>query len=88
MITKKRMLIAALPLLAAIGLGVLNAMTPFASADQVTPTPDSDAGAAPQMREQNDAGWAVHDTTFQSDYPRGFTVTLTVESSGGPLEAA
>ena len=88
--TKKRMLIVILPLVAAVGLSVLNAMTPFASAGHAAPVPvtDDDGAPQPQPYVQNDAGWTIDDATFLSQYPVGFTFSVQATSSGGPIVSA
>ncbi len=86
--TKKRMLVVILPLLAAVGLGLLNAMTPLASADQTAPIPGDVELSAPLPQAQNNAEWMLEDEAFTSQYPAGFTFSVQATSSGGPVVAA
>ncbi|MBN1565420.1 MAG: hypothetical protein JXA10_16355 [Anaerolineae bacterium] len=86
--TKKRIGIVILPLLAALGLGLLNAMTPFASADPGATSPISTAIDQGHHHVQNDAAWTITANTFTSQYPAGFTFSIQASSAAGPIVAA
>jgi hypothetical protein len=91
---KRRMLLVILPLLAALGLGSLTALTPLANAGQITPQPGSASGGAPpvpppsQPQVQNTAEWTLSAINFQSQYPHGMTFSIRASSTGGPIVAA
>ncbi len=68
-------------LVAALGLGALNYLTPRAEAGDAAPP----AAVAPP---QDATGWTVGETTFESNYPDGFTFSVTASSEGGAIERA
>lgn len=74
------LLVCAAWLLAAAGLEMLNAIAPQAEARAAIPAP------AVEQPRQDAAVWTVGDSTFESNYPGGFSGSIEVSSSAGTVE--
>lgn len=85
---KRRMAVVGIAalVLAMAGLLALSAATTPATAEDSRA--ESGAYAADSAPQQNEALWTVNADEFASSYPFGFTFTLDVESSGGPVVSA
>lgn len=68
-------------------LGVLNAMTPLAQAEQIAPQAQADDQPEP-ARQQTTAEWTINQMEFESQFPAGFAFRLDAASSVGPIVSA